>query len=155
MLEAVRTKLAEVLAAKAELHDDLVVVSGLRLGAEVLGAEAAVEQGLDLVVVLPYPEPHRVWPAASQARFEHLVDRARDVITLQRKAPDSKQKAAAALRRRDGWLARFCDEAVVVWDGEDDVVGRLVRSLEDHLGEDVWIIDPAELTLPPSARTER
>jgi hypothetical protein len=34
---------------------------------------------------------------------------------------------------------------VVVWDGEDDGVGRLVRSLRDHLGEEeVWVIDPAE-----------
>jgi ribonuclease HI len=155
LLEAVRTKLGEILAAQARLHDDLVVVSGLRLGAEMLGAEAAAAEGIPFVVVLPYPDPQSVWPAASQVRFEHLIERARDVITLQKAAPESKAKAAAALRRRDGWLARFCDEALVVWDGRDDVLGRLVRSLEDHLGEAVWVVDPAELTLPPRARPDR
>ncbi|MFN8040326.1 MAG: SLOG family protein [Acidimicrobiales bacterium] len=147
LLAAVRSKLGEILAAQAQLHDDLVVVSGLRLGAEMLGAEAAAELGIPFVVVLPYPEPQSVWPAASQARFDHLVEVARDVVTLQHKAPESKAKAVAALRRRDGWLARFSDEALVVWDGKDDVLGRLVRSLEDHLGEAVWIVDPNELAV--------
>ena len=44
----------------------LVVVSGLRLGAETLAAEAALEVGVPLAAVLAYPEPQSVWPAASQ-----------------------------------------------------------------------------------------
>src|SRR5207248_3049474 len=44
--DAVRAKLAEILAAKRELHDDLVVLTGLGLGAEQLGAVAAVEAGV-------------------------------------------------------------------------------------------------------------
>ena len=32
---------------------------------------------------------------------------------------------------------------IVVWDGEDDLVGRIVRSLHDHLGEEeVWPLAP-------------
>jgi hypothetical protein len=35
------------------------------------------------------------------------------------------------------------DSAVVVWDHEDATVGRLVRSLEDHLGADqVLLVHP-------------
>ena len=57
-------------------------------------------------------------------------------------------QAGAALARRDAWLARNVDEALVVWDGKDPGLGRLVRTLEDRLGEDVWIVDPAELATP-------
>ncbi len=137
--------MADIIAAKSELEADLVVASGLGLGAEMLGAEAALEVGAPLAVVLAYPEPQAVWPAASRRRFEGLVDRASQVVLLQKRTPASKQQAGAALARRDAWLARQAAEAVVVWDRTDDALGRLFRSFEDRLGEDVWVVDPTEL----------
>jgi ribonuclease HI len=143
--DAVRGRLAKILAAKAELEPDLVVVTGLRLGAEQLGAEAAIDAGVPFVAVLPYPEPDEVWPAESRAHFATLLAAARDVLVLQKRKPESRQQAGAALARRDAWLARHVEEAVVVWDGDDARLGRLHRSLEDHLGADVWLVDPKEL----------
>jgi ribonuclease HI/uncharacterized phage-like protein YoqJ len=139
----VRRKLVEILRAKHSMIDDLVVLTGLRLGAETLGAEAAIEADIPFIAVLPHPKLERVWPAASQRRFRDLLDQALEVITLEKKVPDSKQKAGAALARRDAWLARHADEAVLVWDRTDDVLGKLHRSLTDHLGDDVWILEPA------------
>lgn len=153
--EAVRTRLQQIIEAKAALHDDLVVVTGLRLGAEMLGAEAAIEAGVPFTAVLPYPNPESVWPKASQLHFEKLLDQAHDVITLQKKAPETKQKAGAALTRRDAWLARNASEAVLVWDRTDAALGKLARSLEDHLGDDVWILDPGELATASPHRGER
>jgi len=145
LTDAVRGRVAEVVAAKAQMHGDLVVVSGLRLGAEMMGAEVAIELDVPLVAVLPYPDPDSVWPAESRARFRALIDGARDVVLLQKKAPESKQKAGAALARRDAWLVRNVDEALLVWDGVDAGLGKLFRSLEDRLGDDVWVIDPGDL----------
>ena len=136
--DAVGRRLQEILAAKHRMHDDLHVVSGLRLGAEMLGAEAAVSEGLPLVAVLPFPEPDAVWPEASRRRFARLCDAAVSVITLEGKVPDSKAKVGGSLRRRDAWLARNLDEAVVVWDGSEELTGRLFRTLRDRLGDDVW-----------------
>jgi ribonuclease HI/uncharacterized phage-like protein YoqJ len=133
--DAVRTKVAEALDALRSLHGDVTVVSGLRLGAEQLGVEAAIDSEVPYVVVLPYPEPDSVWPPASRRRFAELVDGAATTITLESKAPASKQAAGAALARRDAWLARQVDAAVVVWDGEDDLVGRLVGLLEPALDD--------------------
>ena len=139
----VRKKLAEILAAKKELHPDLVVMSGVGLGAEQLGVEAAASVGVPYVAVLPYPSPDSMWPAPSRERFSSLVAGADGVVLLQAKAPETKQKAGAALARRDAWLARHADEALVVWDGSDAIVGRLVRSMRDHVGEeDVWVVEP-------------
>jgi ribonuclease HI/uncharacterized phage-like protein YoqJ len=138
----VRRELADILTAKQSMIDDLVVVTGLGLGAETLAAEAAQDADVPFVVVLPYPDFEKVWPAASQRRFRDLLDAARDAVTLEKKVPDSKQKAGAALARRDAWLARHADEAVLVWDRSDSTLGRLYRSLTDHLGEDVWILEP-------------
>jgi uncharacterized phage-like protein YoqJ len=141
--DGVRTRVGETLAAMVEVDGPLAVVSGLRLGAEQLGAEAALELDLPLVAVLPYPEAERVWPPEARAHFRELVDAAELAVTLESKVPATKQLAGAALGRRDAWLARQVDSAIVVWDHEDEVVGRLVRSLEDHLGADqVLLVHP-------------
>lgn len=131
---SVRTRLGEALAAMVEVDGPLAVVSGLRLGAEQLGAEAALDRSLPLVAVLPYPEADRPWPPEARRRFRELVDAAEVAVTLEDRTPPSRQAAGAALGRRDAWLARQVDAALVVWDQDDDEVGRLVRSLEDHLG---------------------
>lgn len=143
LADGVRTRLAEVLRAMVDIDGPLTVVSGLRLGAEQLGAEAALAEGIPFVAVLPYPDPDRPWPPASRAHFAELLDAAAATIVLEARSPATKQLAGAALGRRDAWLARQVDSAVVVWDHEDDAVGRLVRSLEDHLGADqVLLVHP-------------
>ncbi len=141
--DRVRARLQQIIEAKHEMHDDLVVLTGLRLGAEMLGAEAARDAGAPYVAVLPYPDPDAVWPEPSRRRFAGLVADAREVITLQAKAPASTQQARAAMSRRDAWFVRHAAEALVVWDHEEPDVGRFVRSLGDALGEeDVWIVEP-------------
>jgi ribonuclease HI len=143
--KAVQDRLTEILTAKRQFHPDLHVLSGLALGAETLGAAAALDAGVPLVVVQPFPDPDAVWPRASRDRYAHLLDRAAHRLLLERAVPDSKMKVAGALARRDGWLTRQADEALVVWDGRDPALGKLVRNLEDRLGDDVWIVDPAEV----------
>ncbi len=140
-----RRRLAEIIDAEAVLHPDLVVMTGLGLGAEQLGAEAADAAGVPYVGVEAFPGQDQRWPADSRARYARLRQGAKEVVTLQGRAPASRQAAGAALARRDAWLARHARQAVVVWDGEDAQVGRAVRSLQDSLGEEqVWILDPRD-----------
>ncbi|MDP1818287.1 MAG: RNase H family protein [Acidimicrobiales bacterium] len=140
---AVRAKVGETLAAMVEVDGPLTVVTGLRLGAEQLGAEAAIDRGLPFVAVLPFPDPDAPWPAAARQRFAELCAAATAVVTLEPRSPATKQLAGAAVGRRDAWLAEQVDAAVVVWDHDDDAVGRSVRSLEDHLGHDqVLLVHP-------------
>ncbi|MDQ6927613.1 MAG: hypothetical protein M3159_02990, partial [Actinomycetota bacterium] len=142
--DGVRCKLADILRAKRELQPNLVVLSGMGLGAEQLAVEAAADAEVPYVAVLPYPDPDSVWPETSKRRHRELLNGARAEVILQSKAPSTKQQAGAALSRRDAWLARNANEALVVWDGNDPAVGRLVRSLHDALGEEnVWVIAPA------------
>ena len=144
MADSVRSRLVEILDAKRQIHDDLVVLSGLGLGAELLGAEAAIEAGAPVFAVLPFPDAHRRWSSDWRARFDQVMKLAAGHVLLQATVPDTPQKAGAALARRDAWLARNAHEAVVVWDGENAAIGRYVRSLQDHLGEEeVWVVPPA------------
>ena len=138
----VREKLAEILAAKKKLHPDLFMLTGLLLGTEQLAAEAARAAGVPYVVIQPYPAPESQWPSSSRDRYAELIRHADAAVLLERAVPDSKQKFGASLARRDGWLAKHADEAIVVWDGQDPALGKLVRTLEEKLGDDVWIVDP-------------
>lgn len=140
--DAVRRQLAEILAAKLELDPGTVALTGLRLGAETLAAEAAREAGMSYVAVLPYPDPDSQWPAASRRRFADLVESAAAVVQLERKTPDTPQRAGQALDRRNGWLRTVADEAVIVWDGTERRVGDLVRRFEQEMPDDVWVIAP-------------
>jgi ribonuclease HI/uncharacterized phage-like protein YoqJ len=141
--DRVRSHLAALLAAERELHPDVVVLTGLGLGAEQLAAEAAAAAGVPYVAVVPYPGQDAPWPADARRHYEELLAGAAGQVVLQHRAPESRQQAGAALRRRDAWLARNADEAVVVWDQDDAVVGRVVRALRDALGEEqVMVIEP-------------
>jgi ribonuclease HI len=143
--DGVRARLGEILAARRQLDPDLVVVSGLRLGAEQLGAEAAIGLGVPLVAVLPHPDPDSQWPPASRRRFAELCDAANEVVTLEQTLPGSPQAAGAALARRDAWIARNVAGAIVVWDRRHRSLERLASSLDDHLGAEVWYLEPAEV----------
>jgi ribonuclease HI len=138
---ALTDQLARILAAQAELHPDLVVVSGLRAGAEEIGAAAAVAAGLPLAVVLPYPDPASGWSAAERRRFDATVAVARDVVTLERKRPTDAEGRRAALARRDGWLRSSVASAVVISDGRDAESELLVRRFTESLGDEVWFLD--------------
>lgn len=137
-------RLEEILRAKREVNEDLIVVSGLRLGAELIGAEAAQRAAIPVVAILPYPNPEKVWARPSQERFSRVASRADAVITLEGKVPKSKQQAGAAISRRDGWLAANLDQAVVVFDGKDTFIGKLVDKLDQRLDGNVWTLDPKD-----------
>lgn len=145
-IRAVRDHLIDILRAKQRMHVDLKVLTGMGLGAETLGAEAARDAGVPYVAVLAFPRLDDRWPEESKRRFRHLVEGADETVTLQSSQPDTTAKTAAAFKRRDAWVGRHADEAVVVWDGDDPFVGRQVRSLQDELGEEeVWTVSPAEV----------
>jgi len=139
---AVRRRLADILGGLRAVHPDLVVLSGLGLGAEQLAAEAASRTGIPYIAVLPFPDPDAVWPAESRAAFRRLAAGAKDTIVLSASKPATKQAAGQAIGRRDAWLIGQADSAVVVWDGKDRVLGDSVKALERRLPDDVWVVPP-------------
>ncbi len=139
---AVEARLAQILAAHAELHGEIEVLTGLQLGAEQLGAQAATNAGVDYVAVLAFPDPAARWPKPSQQRFDALLDKAIDVVVLSTKVPGSTAEAAKAFAGRDRWLLAEADQAIIVWDGSRSPLSTVARNAEKALGDDVWILDP-------------
>jgi uncharacterized phage-like protein YoqJ len=140
----VRRRLSEILGGLRAVHPDSVVLTGLGLGAEQLGAYAAIDADMPYVAVLPFPAPDAKWPRASRARFTELIASAANVITLSDTTPTSKQGAGIAIGRRDNWLVGNANGALVVYDGKSDrSVGTMLRALERRIPDDLWIVAPS------------
>ncbi|MFI5044893.1 MAG: ribonuclease H [Acidimicrobiales bacterium] len=136
-----RSRLAQILAAQRELHPELVVMTGLRQGTEMIGAGAAGDAGLPYIAVLPYPDPVAGWPVSERGGFDDAVAAATSVVTLERKRPTDLEGRRKALSRRDGWLRRNSHAAIVVLD-DDDPESDLVRHrFIEAIGDDVWDLD--------------
>jgi ribonuclease HI len=138
----VRAKMAEILAGLEVVYPELVVLTGLGLGAEQLGAQAATDAGVPYVVVLAFPDPDRVWPAAAREAYRHLVAGAAETVVLSTDAPATKREAGMAIGRRNRWLTDQAHTALVVWDGQDRSLAAEVATLERRLPDEVWVIPP-------------
>jgi ribonuclease HI len=91
VVSGVRRKLTETLGGLRAIHPDILVITGLGLGAEQLAAEAAAMAGVPYAAVLAYPAPERVWPASTQERYRRLLADAAAILTLSKAQPRSKQ----------------------------------------------------------------
>ncbi len=111
--------IGEAVAALDPGHD--VLISGLRRGVELIGAELALRSGVPLGVVLPYADPAVRWSAPTLARFERCVEGAHWVVTLSGD-PASPSKAVKA---RNAWLWNAVVGAIVV--GDEALVEQLDR----------------------------
>lgn len=139
--DLLRRQLAAVLGAQATLHPDLVVLTGLRPGAELLGALAATDAGVPYAAVLPYPDPVAGWPEELRRDFDRACEGAVQVVTLEQRRPADLAGRRAAMQRRDGWLRSVGSGAVVVTDGRDAEAELLLRRFTEALGDDVWTLE--------------
>jgi ribonuclease HI/uncharacterized phage-like protein YoqJ len=148
VLDRLRSRLAGIITTAAARHHDLRLVCGLRPGTELAAAEAAVEVGVPVDVVLPYPDPVRSWPEKSQEQFRQGLKLADRVLILQKRMPTSRHQAGLGLARKDAWVVRRLATAVLVWDGRDETFRAVHRDLQAHLGPALTVIDPGDLGAP-------
>lgn len=140
--DGLRRHMVEIMKAKATMYDDVVVMTGLQLGAETLAAEAAIEANVAFIAVLAFPDPSARWPGPAQKHFDELIDQAADVVIVDNKVPGTTTQVAKAFGARDRWLQSNADEAVVVWDGNRNGVEKQLRAFERAFGDDVWRLEP-------------
>ena len=138
----VRRRLTEWIDAQAQIHPDLVVVTGLRPGAELLAAEAAIRADVPYAAVIAFPDQDRNLTTAARSRFVDLKGRAVRVIAFEKKSPADSDAFRKAMARRDTWLANAADQAVLVWDEQDNRLDRLHTELDKVLGDNLLVLRP-------------
>ena len=142
VLNRVRRTLIDVLRAKKEMEPDLVVASGLGLGSEMLGAEAAAASGVPYMAIIAFEGIEVRWPQATRRRFEELRNGALSEVVVNAEVPKTPAEFGKAMGRRDDWLARNSAGAIIVRRSDDRTLAELQRKLERTLGDDVWVLEP-------------
>ena len=131
-------------ALRAELRrhggSPLVGVSCLADGADALFDQAVLDEGGELVAVIPAQRYRERLPAEYHPTFDSLLEQASEVVTMDFDRPGREAYMAASVRMVDG-----ADRLVAVWDGQP-AVGRggtadVVTHARDH-GVPVTVIWP-------------
>ena len=138
----VRRRLQEWIDAQAQVHPDLTVLTGIRPGAELLGAEAAIRADVPYAAVIAFPDQERNLSTAAKARFVDIKGRAAKQVAFEKKSPVDSDAFRKAMLRRDSWLIGIADQAVLVWDEQDNRYDRLYADLSKALGDDLYVIRP-------------
>lgn len=86
-------------------------ISGMALGVDMLGAEAALEAGIRLTAAVPFPDQDARWPAASRERYDLILNRAYEVHYIW---PDYDPKA---FQDRNQWMVDHSSVLLAFWDG--------------------------------------
>lgn len=104
--------LRSVLAGLDSASD--IVISGLRRGAELIGAEICLAQRVPLGVVLPFADPAASWPDDERQRFDTVFAASRWQVDL----GANPAQPGTAIKIRNAWLPSACVGAIVVGDAE-------------------------------------
>jgi hypothetical protein len=103
---------AAIREAVSSLNRDAVVVSGLRRGTELIAAELAIQNRVQVAAVLPFPDPAANWHDALRSRFDEVYARATYEVIL-----DGDPSAPGqAVKNRNRWYERAAVGALVVGD---------------------------------------
>ena len=94
-------------------HDSLIGLSCLADGADTIFAQAIVDLGATLEVIIPATEYRSGLPVAHHAKYDRLLDAAAAVHRLERLSSTSEAHMAAS-----ELLLEQVEQIYAVWDGE-------------------------------------
>lgn len=135
----------------------LTVMSPLADGADMLVAEVALEQSIDLVV--PLPKPRRAYLEEflsddSRARFESLCERAQSVFEIANDCPPAPEGIDEERWQRDypyaqlgTFLSAHCHILLAIWDGEPSgQLGGTAQVVHFHRADEMPDLTPSTVS---------
>lgn len=105
-----RAQLPALLRRLRKHHGTKTIVSGLALGWDTWLAQAALADGFELQVHIPYPQQADAWPAASQALWRFLQEQAAGVICY------GNEYDVRLLHARNDGMLDAADAVLALWD---------------------------------------
>ena len=138
-----RSELRRVL----EKLEPSVFYSGMALGVDQEAAQVALDIGVPLVAVVPYPSQASKWPAAEQARYRELLGRAKETVMVSGRDPVGRSEYVAMLLRRDDVLVELSEVVVACWSGRASGGTWHTMKTAGRLGRPLVLIQPGHGTV--------
>ncbi|HEY5096181.1 MAG TPA: DUF4231 domain-containing protein [Candidatus Eremiobacteraceae bacterium] len=111
-----RKRFGEVLTRLKQRHPsmELLVLSGLAAGADLIAAEEAIERGHPVLGCLPMPQPEyeKDFTPAELERFRRVLPRCRDIVVVGKSASRAQNYVDVA-----DFIAYYSHVLVAFWDG--------------------------------------
>ena len=115
------------------------LMSGMALGVDMLWAELAIKNNLDLIAAIPCANQESVWPKSSQDRYNAILSYPkckRHVLNV--------TFTAGCMQERNIWMVDKCDLLTAVWDGSSGGTGNCVKYAK-KVKRQIIRINPMEL----------
>lgn len=94
------------------------VLSGMALGVDQEAAAIALDMGLPLVAVVPFPGQDSGWDELDKKRYLGLLARAERTVNVSPQPPVDARDATAKLLRRNEVLVEMASTVVACWSGK-------------------------------------
>ena len=108
----VHIKVMQDLKAEFEKRKPDYVITGMALGVDQMAADVCISLGIPFVAAVPFEGQEAIWPGPSKQRYNALIKKAAQVITVCTPGFEPWKMHA-----RNKWMVDNCNELIAVWDG--------------------------------------
>lgn len=99
---------------KAHDPNNLTMISGMALGADMMWAFVAKALNIKLIAAIPFIDQYIKWPGTSRNMYFGLLEYASEVVNTSGARYYSKE----FMQGRNEWMVNHCDKLVAVYNGD-------------------------------------
>ncbi len=113
------------------------VISGMALGYDQYFAFVALKLGIPLIAAVPFVGQEKMWPEASQRKYNKLLGQAAEVVVV-----STGEYSAHKMQVRNKFLCDNCDLLLACYNGEPNGGTFNCLNYAKNISKKIIIIDP-------------
>lgn len=121
--QLLKEKIKRIVLKTKSKYPDLIIISGMALGVDMMFAEIAIELEIPLHAYIPCPEQSSRWNEKDKKRHEYLLSKA-DKINI-----SGKIYSPSIMQKRNMDMINNSNGAIAVWNG--DTSGGTYNALKE------------------------
>lgn len=117
-------------------HQPEKVISGFAQGFDQYLAHVTIKLGIPLIAAIPFVGQEKIWPAASQLKYNKLLSQAAEVVIV-----SAGGYTASKMQIRNCWMADRCDKLLACWNHSAGGTSNCIDYAKS-ISKDIIYIDP-------------
>lgn len=115
--ENVKHLYREELNSRLSENPDLIIVSGMAIGADQLLAEVCVELSIKYVACIPFEGQDSKWTSSDKNNWSELLKKAWQVNLVSLRPPSDYYEAVRMLHQRNQYMVDLSDSVIALFNG--------------------------------------
>lgn len=142
-------RIAKELIEYCKKHNIDTIVSGMALGFDQVGAQAALDAGIKLVAAVPFEGQESTWRSKEdKERYNEILARADLVVYVSSSKPRNKSEAARMLNERNEWMIHNGDSVYALYNGDEKGGTANAVRYAENMGKKVHKKNPYPMDTP-------